>query len=202
MRKNHSVEFLINESLAKKPVKSAKKRRKTSTSTETNPIVVEDCGKGDEEEEDDPYEVKDESFRYVSKAEYDTSCRVSLHGSIHFDFQRFEQISRRASHTTRVGRPLDYYQHEPVAIFDAIAIATNLEAAARRAGSQIPYERLVIMENNDAARIIEQVGSDGSMLAEVKSSAEEFLFALMAVENATRHPPTHIKDLLMSTRVK
>lgn len=196
------METLIKESQSRRK-KNPSKRRKPSTTVGGETVVVIADTREDEEEmvveEDDPYEVKDDAFCYVSKAEYDASCRVSLHGGIRFDFERFERISRRA-YPPSVGkgpRPPDYYQHEPVALFDAIAIATNLEAAARRAGSQIPYERLIIMENTDAARIVEQVANDGPMLAEVKASAEEFLFALMTVENATRHPPPLVRDLLL-----
>jgi hypothetical protein len=208
MRKNHSVAELISHlppsqpSVSKTPLPPKKKRCKKKaailTPTEAKPDVDEMVIEGPAQpEEDDPYEAGgDDHFRYVSKEDYDLSNRVSLHPSVHFDFSLFEQISRRAYPSTKVVRPPDYYEHEPVALFDAVALATNLEGAARRASSQIAYERLVILENGDATRIIECLVGDAGMLGEVKGRAEEFLFALMAVENATRHPPTIVREAL------
>lgn len=209
-RVNHSVADLISTAAPDLPVRKPdkkKSRRNNGTAqghkkTASVDSVASPGGEDQDEAEpldhtiDDPYCVTQPCFTYVSREEYNDSSRVSIDPGVTFDFARFQQVSRHAYINPRIPNPEQYYCHDPVVLFDAITLATNIEAVTRRAATQIPYQNLLLTENNDVARVIDSISRDERMRDAVKNAGMEYLFALMAVENATRHPPASIKEML------
>jgi hypothetical protein len=147
------------------------------------------------DESQDPCEVRDPEYRYVEQAEYDHTMHLAhVHERVHCTFADYEAVSRR-SYPSERARPPEYYRHDPVRLVDAITIGCNMEAMARRAACLVPYEALHIVENGDTVRVIERVvGDEAGMLRGVQEAGEEMLFALMTVENATRHPHQAVRD--------
>lgn len=197
-RVNHSVAQLLAELGSDAPPvkKRAKKAVECAAAVEEEEADEEEWYDAEEEAREDPYAVRDARFHAVSAEEYNESCRVALHPSISFDFQRFERVSRHAYWNARVAQPERHYAHDPLVLLDALTLATHLEDAARRAATQVPYERLVVTENNDTQRVLDAISADPDMRQAIKGAGEEFLWALMAVEHATRHPPDALAERL------
>jgi hypothetical protein len=209
-----SVEVLLKER-TKKPTKKKAKVGNEGIAVEvciqkpSPPLAVVEVSRaaGDSSSEEaegeyDPYEVHDDYYRYVDQAEYDHAINLHhIHPSIKCDFDAYVSISRRSYLSGKVTNPEEFYTHDPTLLIDALTIACNIEAAAKRAASLVPYDALHIVENNDTASEVEAMAVDaGAMLPAVRARGEEFLFALMAVENATRHPPDSIAPLLLDSK--
>ncbi len=184
MRVNHLVADLLaelREAASPPPVVEAEE-------DETEPC---------DEAADDPYCVTVPRFTYCSRQEYNDSCRVALEPAVGFDFDRFAQVSRHAYPKQAVADPQQFYAHDPILLVDAVAMACHGEAVARRVATQVTYDNLVLVENGDVARVLDTLLASETMCATVKSAAEQYLFALMAVDHATRHLPDTIKDKLI-----
>lgn len=154
----------------------------------------EQWGETEADDRDDPYRVRLERLTRISHDEYSTSSRCALAPSYTFSLQQLGQISRHAF--WRDNQPKDHYTHDPGVLVDAVVMACHMEALARRTATQVPYEHLMVVENGDMTRIIEQLCTDETMLRQVHQTGQQYLFALMAVENATRHLPEHVRLLL------
>lgn len=203
MRVNHSVADLLAEfapyAPPAPPTKPAKKRAKhkptvvVAVDEPAPPPLTQDSDEEEPEDPwlDDPYAVTEAHYTHVTHEEYNASSRVALDPAVQFNFDRFERVSRHAYWNARVTDPAAHYQHDPVVLIDAVALACNMEAAARRAATQVAYDHLVLTENNDVARVLDAIAASEPMCTAIKDAALEYLFALMAVENATRNPPSH-----------
>lgn len=139
-----------------------------------------------DEPDDDPYQVKDDAFRRVTKEEYIRLTQQPIDDSIHFDFMRFTEVSRRSYISKKTPRPESHYVHDPIALFDAVVIATNMDGMARRAASMIPHKHHQVIENNDVTKVIDFMSHNAEPIADMHAICEEYLFALMAVDHATR----------------
>jgi hypothetical protein len=150
---------------------------------------------------DDPFEVKDEALRYVTNDEFTkSSFKFSLDPSITFDFPRFQAISRTAFISTTNPKPPSFYEHDPVNLFDAVAIATNMESFARTTGAVISLGHQKIVENDNTSAVIDYFANNPRVTEEVKDKQQEYLFALLATENATRNPPPPIEMALQQKK--
>jgi hypothetical protein len=207
-RLNHSVAELLREYRAARNARSAATTKSKSTKSrkraascepvkpERSPAPVDQEPEDDLEdsaEADDPYRVRLERLTRVSHDEYNASSRCALHPCYTFDLARLEHVSRRAYPNALTAQP-----HDTAPLLDALVLTCGggIEGVARRAATQIPYEQLLVVENGDTGRIIERLCEDGEMRQAVQQQAEQYLFALMAVENATRHLPEHLRPAL------
>jgi hypothetical protein len=212
MRVNHSVAALLAEYRTTPAIKKTKKSKKRVATEEPEKLTVrevvveeeeedeeedkipQELDDGLDEDDDDPYRVRIERLTRVSHDEYNASSRCALPPSLSFSLAQLEQVSRRAYWEPQ--RPHDYYQHDPGSLVDALVLACHMESLARRTASQVPYEQLMVVENGDMTRIIERLCTDEEMRRQVQQTGEQYLFALMAVENATRHLPKHVRHAL------
>ena len=184
-------EEMIKEEEEEKGPRSKKRRVKEPA------VVIRE----EEEDEDDPYEVKDEELRYVTNDEFTkSSFKFSLDPSISFDFPRFQAISKTAFVSTTNPKPPSFYEHDPVNLFDAVAIATNMESFARTSGSVISLAHQKIVENDNTSAVIDYFAHNPRVTEEVKDKQQEYLFALLATENATRNPPSSIEVALQQQK--
>jgi len=208
-RVNHSVLDIINALRAARSPKKNKSRKRAASVEPEKPLVertnpptdeAEADDLEDSAEADDPYRVRTvERLTRVSHDEYNTSSRCALHPCYTFDLQRLEQVSRHAYWNPKVQAPQQYYTQDTAPLIDALVLTCGvggLEGVARRAATQIPYENLLVVENGDTTRIIESICGDPAMSQSVQRAAEQYLFALMAVENATQHVPQHLREVL------
>ena len=217
---NQSVEKLLavlrtnRKQTGKKPLKSRLKKQKKSkekSSAKENQRLR--SNEEEEEQEDkgvendalddalnDPYRVRLPQFCHVSHEEFNQSSRCALHSSYRFDLPQLEQVSRHAFWSDRIVNPRVHYAHDPAILFDALVLASLPESGARRAATQIPYDKLLITENNDTLRIIDQICKDEALRQQCKQHAHEFLMSLMATANASDFLPTALKEKLDAVR--
>lgn len=149
----------------------------------------DDCDEGN----DDPYEVKDEKYKRISKDEY--SQRLVLHKDIHFSLHDYTECSRAAFLSKKYTHPLEYYTFDPIRLFDAAAIGFHLEGQIKRACSQIPLKYLQIVQNNDMTPILEFFTKNKNAKEDLKQYYEEYIYALLCLEN-TSHLPPQVSELL------
>jgi hypothetical protein len=187
-RPNYSVAALLAEYRAARTTATVEEAQQESSSEDD----LEDGT-----EADDPYRVKLDRLTRVSHDEFNASSRCALHPCYTFDLARLEQVSRHAYANPQ--QPRDYYAQDTAPLLDALVLSCSLESVARRAATQIPFERLLVVENGDVSSIIERLCTDEEMRGVVKETAEQQLFALMAIENATRHQPASVRAALNGT---
>lgn len=181
-------DYLINLTTMKATTTTQKKKTKKNDVMELIQSVAIDHRDDDAAaaDDDDPYQVKDDAFRRVTKEEYIRLTQQPIDDSIHFDFMRFTEVSRRSFVSKKTPRPESHYVHDPIALFDAVVIATNIDGMARRSASMIPHKHHQVIENNDVTKVIDFMSQSAEPVADMHAICEEYLFALMAVDHATR----------------
>lgn len=145
-------------------------------------------------QEDDPYEVMDERFKRVTKAEYQNSLKCPIHPSVSFNIDLYTKISSTAFLSKKTYHPITVYQHDPIHLVDACAIAFNIELEARRMSSQISRQHLQVIQNNDTTPLLNLLSEDQIVRRSVLKYEEEFVAALMAVQEATSYLPKHVEE--------
>lgn len=195
-------DYLIVSQRAMRAQEQKKRQRSDETSVVDLINAVRADAASDEEEEAsssssslDPYEVprNNEALRRVSKEEYEQAQQAPIDASIRFDCDDFVGVSRAAY--LGEGPPLRFV-HDPIRLISAVAIATNLEGVALRAGSRAAREQLQIVENNDRARVLDALAESGEARNAIHEAAQEFVFSLKAVDHATRELPAPIGPIL------
>ena len=144
----------------------------------------------------DPYEVKDEALHHVSASEYAALSEWPLPSTTRCEFSDFVDVSRRAVLNEQQPQPPSYYEHDPIALFDALCIACNPEMQARRTVSAVTGDHLQVVQNHNVTRVIDYLTTERSAVEAVQARGEEFVWAAMAVENATRLIPEHLREAL------
>jgi hypothetical protein len=66
-----------------------------------------------------------------------------------------------------------------------------------RAASMIPKHHLQVVENNEVTKVLDFILHKAT--GELHEISQEYLYALMAIDHATRHPP---QDLLQKLETK
>jgi hypothetical protein len=115
---------------------------------------------GGVEREVDRYEVVGSEFTSVTHEEYVNANKKQ----VSFSFTDFLGIQERS--TLNPSLPLVHYEHDPIVLVNALMIGCNIEMNAKLAASIMSYKNL----NKET---IHQV-------------TEEYLYALMAINAATR----------------
>lgn len=183
-----SQDYLINLSKGSVPMKTVVK---SSPRPPRNTDIIELIQSMDvekrvvDDDDDDPFEVKDDAMRRVNKEEYMRSLHQPIDDSIRFNFNRFIEVSRRAFISEKP-RDAQHYNHDPIALFDALVIATNIEAMSHRIASTIPTNHLQVIENNNTTKIIDSMLTNENVRHSVHTYCEEYLYSLMTVEHAMR----------------
>lgn len=182
--------------------------RKSLLTSTTQPIIKNNVIKNESvmelianEDEYDPYEVRDDAFRRISKEEYMSMKTCPIDNTIQFGFIPFTDVSRRSYISKKIVRPAAHYVHDPGVLFDAVTIATNLTAAAKRASVNIPQENLHVIINNDITPIIDDMINNHNTQKLIHNACDEILYALMAVDHATKHPPDAIATKLSQSHI-
>jgi hypothetical protein len=140
----------------------------------------------------DPYEVKDDELYDITGERYDSLREIPIGPEIRSRLLDFLTISGHAFLDRN--QPPEFYEHDPGLLFDQICIATNMENHAKRSISLVTRERLMVVENHETAKIIDKLSQNAS--GEIKECVEEFLWANMSVEHASRSLPPVIKTKL------
>lgn len=147
---------------------------------------------------EDPYEVRDADLCHISDAEYERQAEMPLDSALSFGFQHFIDVSRRSC-PRKEGEeapPPQYYEHDPIHLFDALTIACNLEAHAHSSVALAMRDHLRVVVNDDMTAVVDYMTQEPSAVRDMQARAEEFLWACMAVENATRKVPAHLQKKL------
>lgn len=148
----------------------------------------------EEESEDDPYEVKEEKYRTVSKDEY--SKKTQLHKDMRFTLHDYTEASRRSFLSKVHIHPEEYHQFNPILLVDASAIALHMEGQVKRASAEIALQFLQVVENGDTTKILNFFVQNKRAREELKRYYEEYIYSLLCLADTTDHLPQHILDHL------
>lgn len=140
----------------------------------------------------DPYEINDDELCSITGEDYDKLREMPIPSQIRSHFNIFTNVSRRAF--LDKNQAPSFYEHDPGILFDQICIATNIEAHAKRSVSQVTRDHLMTVKNNNVAHLIDNPPEE--VLNEMKERVEEFIWANMSVEHASRSLPPYIKTKL------
>lgn len=147
-----------------------------------------------DEDEDDPYQIKEEKYRIVSKDEY--SQKLVIHKDMHFTLHDYTEASRASFLSKKHTHSLEYYTFDPIHLVDAACIGLHMEGQMKRACSQIPLKHLQVVQNNDMIPILNFFAHNKHAKEDLKRYYEEYIYALMCLENTTSHLPPQVSASL------
>lgn len=143
-----------------------------------------------EEEEIDPYEVREESERRVTHKEYFQPVNMN----VSFSGEDYRNIVERSKMDGQ--QPSGFYEHDPMLVLRALIIACNIEKVAQSAGSTILIDNLMTVGDNDMTKIVEKIVSDENITEQVKDKQEEFIYALKATDVVSQVMPQKIRHII------
>ncbi len=145
----------------------------------------------------DPYEVCDDEYRHINDADYDRLCGMPVPADVRFGFRHWMDVSRRSA--LRPALPPDYYDHDPIHLFDALVMSLNGELHSQGTMEQVMRQRLLVIENDGVAPLMEAMSLDPQVSQDIQAYAEEYAWTLMAVQNASNVLPATLAPLFDAT---
>ena len=141
------------------------------------------------------YEVKDEKYRYAGIEEaYSELSRFPLPKEITFDAHQLAGISRRSQIDDKL--PPSAYRWQPVEAIEALAIAVNPGAFAKKCAARIADKQLIVLQNQSIEEVMEFMLNDPEAVEMIKNAQAQYIWSCLAVEKASHHMPESMKEKL------
>jgi hypothetical protein len=154
------------------------------------------CDNADESETDvyDRYAVTDDEYHHISDAEYDRLCAMPIPQDVQFSFRRFIDASRKSAFRTGQQPSAQYYDHDPIVVFDAAVLALNGELHSQGTLETVMQKHLRVIENDGVAQLLETMSHESATAQDIRARGDEYVWALMSIENVSRKVPDSLKS--------
>lgn len=172
-------------------------------------LTADDVVKEEEEERPVRFNVAQDrlrqaenGFRYTDKElchvtieEFPSLSRIPLAREIDTNWEEFLHIAKRVHIPETQPMAPEFYTIDPLVLIKQPLMALNMEMLARRLPAILGDEKLHILEADNMKPILDQLGSDGECVEEIKKSTFNYLLSLKAVELMTHEEPPKVKKV-------